>query len=430
MRSRASILLLFALIFTISPVFRIDSFAALGVDKTVAKKGYKAGEILVKFKPGARSERRADLHRRLGAQVEKTFTKVGVQQVKIKKGMAVEEAIAKYKADPAVEYAEPNYEVTAEVFPFDPKFAETWAFYNAGNPAYDINGPEAWDIHTGDRSVVVAVIDTGVDYNHPDLSANMWVNEAEYQGRSGVDDDGNGYIDDLHGIDTHNRDSDPLDDHSHGTHVAGTIGAVGNNGIGVAGVNWQVQIMACKFMSASGSGWITDAMACVEYVKEMKDRGHNIVATNNSWGGGGYSQAMADTIAAQSDILFMAAAGNDGTDNDIYPHYPSNYPQANVISVAATDRNDNLAYFSNYGDRTVHIGAPGSNILSTVPGNRYGYMSGTSMATPHVAGLAGLIKAVAPTMTAADIKNVILTTGDPLPASAASRVVKIGRAHV
>ena len=201
-------------------------------------------------------------------------------------------------------------------------------FNNTGQTGFpvdaDIDAPEAWDITTGSNDVVVAVIDTGVDYNHQDLAANIFQNTADCN-NNGVDDDGNGHIDDCHGIDAVNGDSDPMDDHGHGTHVAGIIGAVGNNGIGVAGVAWNVKILPCKFLDATGSGFLSDAIACLDYVAAMKDRGVNIVATNNSWGGGSFSQALSDAIDAQMQrgILFVAAAGNDGLEGS-----PKNYPAA------------------------------------------------------------------------------------------------------
>src|SRR5439155_6983308 len=234
---------------------------------------------------------------------------------------------------------------------------------------------------------------------------------------NGIDDAGNGQIDDCFGIDTLNNASNPLDDNDHGSHVAGTIGAVGNNGVGVVGVNWTVRLMACKFLNASGSGPTSDAIDCLEYVKLMKDRGVNIIATNNSWGGVGFSQALLDAIEAhrQRGILFIAAAGNSGLNNDFTPVYPANYYLPNVISVAATTRTDGQAFFSNFGRRTVHLGAPGDQILSTTRGNTYQIFSGTSMATPHVTGVAALLKAQDPGRDWRAIKNLILSGGDTIP---------------
>src|SRR5262249_27952043 len=255
-------------------------------------------------------------------------------------------------------------------------------------------------------------------------SANMSRNTADCN-NNGVDDDGNGFIDDCYGIDVANSDSDPMDDNDHGTHVGGTIGAVGNNNVGVVGVNWNVRLMSCKFFDASGQGTTEGAITCLDYVKTMKDRGVNIVATSNSWGGGDFSQALIDAIDAQrqSDILFITAAGNGnvfgvGQNNDATPFYPCDTYLPNVICVAATDRTDARASFSNYGRHTVHIGAPGVDILSTLPGNSYATASGTSMATPHVSGVAALLKAQDPTRDWRAIKNLILTGGDTISSMA------------
>ena len=283
-------------------------------------------------------------------------------------------------------------------------------------PGGDIQAPDAWNITKGNRNVVVAVIDTGVDYNHQDLSANMRRNTADCN-NNGIDDDGNGYIDDCYGIDTINLDSDPMDDNNHGTHVSGIIGAVGNNNVGVVGVNWDVSIMACKFLGPDGTGDIAGAIGCFDYVKTMKDRGVNIVATNNSWGSSSYSQSLFDAIDAQrqTGILCIAGAGNSGMNNDKFPSfYPASYNLPNIISVAATDRLDDRAYFSNYGKATVHLGAPGNEILSTTIGNTYSELSGTSMAAPHVTGVAALLKAQNNRRDWRAIKNLILTGGESI----------------
>ncbi len=263
----------------------------------------------------------------------------------------------------------------------------------------------------------MGVIDSGIDYNHEDLNANMFQNTPDCNA-NGVDDDGNGFVDDCYGIDTFNGDSDPMDDLGHGTHVAGTIGAVGNNGVGVVGVNWNVRLIACKFLGSLGFGSTEGAIACLEYFSMMKDRGVNIVATNNSWGGGPFSQALLDAIDAhrQRGILFIAAAGNDAANNDTSQFFPATYYLPNVISVAATTRTDARASFSNFGRRTVHLGAPGQDILSTTPFNTYFSASGTSMATPHVAGVAALLAAQDPLRDFRAIKNLILSGGDNLPA--------------
>jgi hypothetical protein len=375
-------------------------------------------EILVRFKDRTSAVGKASAHSAASAAAKKRFNVVRqLELVKLPRGVSVENALNLYRSNPDVLYAEPNYAVQSLATPNDPLFGQLWGLQNTGQSGgtvdADIDAPGAWDIATGSSAVVVAVIDTGIDYNHPALSANMFQNSVDCNA-DGVDDDGNGFVNDCYGIDTANNDSNPLDDNNHGTHVAGTIGAVGDDGVGVVGVNWDVSIMACKFLSAGGSGFISDALDCLNYIAMMKDRGVNIVATNNSWGGGGFSQAFYDAIDAhrQRGILFIAAAGNAASNNDSIPFYPAGYYLPNVISVAATNRFDGLAYFSNYGRRTVHLGAPGQEIVSTTIGNTYSSFSGTSMATPHVTGLAALLKAQDPSRDWRAIKNLILAGGD------------------
>ncbi|MBM4148997.1 MAG: hypothetical protein FJ224_08125 [Lentisphaerae bacterium] len=289
----------------------------------------------------------------------------------------------------------------------------------------DIDAPEAWDISTGSTNIVVGVIDTGIDYNHPDLAANMWVNTLELNGTPGVDDDGNGFIDDVHGYDFVNDDGDPMDDHFHGTHCAGTIGGVGNNGIGVAGVCWTVRMMGLKFLSSEGGGNSSDAMEAVYYATA-----NGAKLTSNSWGGGGYDNALRDAIidAGNHGLLFVAAAGNSAGNNDVFPTYPGSYDCSNIIAVAATDYNDALAGFSCYGATTVDIGAPGVNILSCFPthmtqamtdggySTNYASISGTSMATPAVAGACALLALVHPELTLAQWRAQLLLQADPVPA--------------
>ncbi|MDY6911374.1 MAG: S8 family serine peptidase, partial [Chloroflexota bacterium] len=337
---------------------------------------YAEGEILVKFKDNVRGEMTAQSVSTLGdARTLARYERIGVQRVELAEGMPVQEALAILNTDPHVEYAEPNYRLKAlDTTPNDPDFNDLWGLHNTGQTGgttdADIDAPCAWDMATGSSDVVVAVIDSGVDYNHEDLALNMWMNAAERDGAVGVDDDGNGYVDDIYGIDTFNHDSDPMDDDSHGTHCAGTIGAVGDNGIGVVGVNWNVEIMALKFLSAEGSGWTSGAIECIEYAVDMKiNHSVNVKVLSNSWGGGDYSTFLEAAIAdaAAADILFVAAAGNDYLNNDTVPLYPSSYNLDNIISVAASDHNDNLAGFSNYGVTSVDLAAPGVDIKSTVP---------------------------------------------------------------
>ena len=293
----------------------------------------------------------------------------------------------------------------------------------------DIDAPEAWDISTGSTNVLVAVIDTGIDYTHPDLRSNMWVNPAPGSG---------GYTNDLYGYDFYNNDSDPMDDHFHGTHCAGTIGGVGNNGIGVAGVCWNVRLMALKFLSAEGGGVLSDAIEAIYYATAKGAR-----LTSNSWGGGGFDQGMLDAInnAGASNILFVAAAGNSSGNNDASPTYPGSYNSSNIIAVAATDNNDLLASFSCYGQNSVDLGAPGVSILSTFPttlttamtksglSTNYASISGTSMATPHVAGACALMAAAHPTLSATTIKTLIMAQTDQIPALA-GKCVTGGRLNI
>ncbi len=328
--------------------------------------------------------------------------------------------------DPRVRYAEPNYLVTLDVVPNDPQLGDLWGLNNTGQTGgtadADIDAPEAWDVSTGSDSVIVGVVDTGVSYNHEDLAANMWTNPAEIAG-DGIDNDGNGYIDDIHGINVSfetGESGDPRDDNGHGTHVAGTIGARGNNGVGVTGVNWNVRIVACKFIDALGSGSVARAVRCFKYLNYLKHvQGQNVVVTNNSWGGGEKSQALEEAMAGRDQpgmapILHVCAAGNDNFDNGRGTGYPSSLGLDNIIAVAATNHDDLYPAFSNYGATAVDLAAPGVSIRSTYhqPANSYASLNGTSMAVPHVAGVAGLVWAAYPVATALDVKQRILAGTD------------------
>jgi subtilisin family serine protease len=400
----------------------MGSGSSAGVASQLSK--HVPDELLVRFARGVSPTRRPAIHAGLGAKTAARYPIVdGLELVKLPKGTDMKRAIKFYRQHPEVLYAEPNYVVEALVSPNDTWFNQLWGLQNTGQnggvPGADIEATQAWTLTTGSSGVVVAVIDTGIDYTHPDLADNMFHNTADCNA-NGVDDDLNGFVDDCYGIDTTNNDTNPMDDNKHGTHVSGTIGAVGNNALGVVGVNWDVQLMGCKFLNANGSGSDAGAIACLNYVAMMKDRGVNIVATNNSWGGGAFAQALHDAIDAhrQRGILFIAAAGNAGSNNDASLFYPASDFLPNVISVAATTETDALASFSNYGRHTVHIGAPGTSIFSTMPGNSYGYLGGTSMATPHVTGVAALLKAQDPTRDWRAIRNLILSGGDDDPALA------------
>lgn len=368
---------------------------------------------------------------------------------KIESGQKVEDVLMELGKDKRIAYVEPNYiwripegeqdeenqpTRASEPEPGPPQNKpndldpQLWGLNNEGQTGgkadADIDAPEAWNIAVGnnDGGPVIAVIDTGIDYSHSDLKNNIWTNPGEIAG-DGLDNDSNGYIDDVHGYDFCNKDGDPMDDHGHGTHCAGTIAAEGNNGLGVVGVNWKAKVMPIKFLSASGSGSTADAVESLLYATKM-----GVKITSNSWSGGAYSQALKDTIDAFPG-LFIAAAGNAGTDNDREPRYPGSYDSPNIIAVAATDSSDRFAYFSCYGKKSVDLAAPGAKIYSTVPKDQYGNKSGTSMATPHVAGAAGLIWSKYPELTAGEVKERLLNSVDKIPGFE-EKMVSGGRLNV
>ncbi len=338
--------------------------------------------------------------------------------------------------DENIDYIEPNFLLyAAENIPNDPDFNQLWGLRNSGQTdgkvGADVSATSAWEENTGSRDVIVASLDSGIDYNHVDLAANVWRNPNEVPD-NGIDDDGNGFVDDTHGIDTFYGDSDPIDRGGHGTHTSGTLGAVGNNGIGISGVAWDVQIMPLKFLADSGIGRTDAAIAALNYMTMMKrDHGVNIVASNNSWFGGDRSQALEDAIANSIDagIVFVAAAGNDRRNNDTNPTWPATYPLDGIIAVASTDDADRLAKSSHYGPTTVDLAAPGVRVYSTLPDDQYGFLSGTSMATPHVTGAVALLKSVYPGASPAQVKSAILSGTDPI-AELAGKMVSGGRLNI
>ncbi|MBI4842746.1 MAG: S8 family serine peptidase [Nitrospirae bacterium] len=333
--------------------------------KSLAGYEYVQGEVLVKFRDTAGITAVQNLHSAVKATKKNEFSRLRIHQVKLAAGMSVEEAVKRYKEDANVEYAEPNYIVHALATPNDTSFSQLWGLHNTGQSGgtadADIDAPEAWDITTGSDSVIIAVVDTGVAYNHSDFSNNIWRNEAEISGVNGFDDDNNGYIDDFYGWDFVDNDGAPLDLNEHGTHVAGTIAAQGNNALGITGVMWNAKIMPVRFLGLSGSGTTSDAILGIKYAV---DNGAKII--NNSWGGGGYSQSLKDAIEIYgSDALFVCAAGNSGRGADV--SYPAKYDSPNIISVAATDNTDTIAWFSSYSVVDSDLGAPGVSIYSTIP---------------------------------------------------------------
>jgi subtilisin family serine protease len=421
------------------------------------------GEILVRFRTDAIADTKEQVMaplRALGQEIsvdvqpfgengENLETIEGLRFARVAPDETLE-AIAALNARPDVLYAEPNYIRRRDVtVPNDPQFGSLWGLRNTGQTGFndatqqsepgrvdaDIDADEAWDITTGSRTVVVGVVDEGIDINHQDLQANIWTNPGDST-VDGVDNDGNGKIDDTNGWDFFSNDrtvydgsatNDPATSYnemefdSHGTHVAGTIGAVGNNGVGVAGVNWQVSIMSLKILGSDGQtaapATVRRTVQAYDYAVAMRNRGVNLRVLNNSYGGGGKSQTEIDAILRlnQAGILFVASAGNDANDSDSFPHYPSNYDVPNIIGVAATNRFDDLAVFSTFGARTVSIGAPGRSILSTTPNNTYRLFSGTSMAAPHVSGAAALVVAANPNLTVSQLRGVIAYSGDVIP---------------
>jgi subtilisin family serine protease len=382
----------------------------------------QAGSILVGFHTGVSPSAQADVLADADAKPTKRFAPIHGALVSVAPGTTAQ-TIETLNRDPRVAYAEPNFILhAADVIPNDPFFPRLWSLHNtgqtvnwtAGTPDADIDAPEAWSVSTGSSDVVVAVIDTGVDMSHPDLAQNIWVNVGEDCSgcrTNGTDDDGNGYVDDWRGWDFANGDNDPTDDNGHGTHVAGTVAATGNNSLGVAGVTWSSRIVPLKFLGADGSGTTADAISAILYA-----RAKGVPILNNSWGGGDFSEALRDAIE-QTDAggeLFVAAAGNDFTNTDVEPFYPASYDVPNVLVVGASDQFDRKAWFSNYGVRTVDLSAPGTNVYSTWPGATYRFADGTSMATPQVSGAAALARAVFPNATGVGLKALMLRDVDPV----------------
>lgn len=377
-------------------------------------------EVLVKPSKGTAERIAAPLAAKVGASLLETLGDSGWIRVRIPDGTSVDEALKMFRETGEIDAVQPNFYYRLNVTPNDPQYPLTGMY-----GLTKISAPTAWDLTTGSSTVVVADIDTGLRYTHEDISANAWTNSGEIPS-NGIDDDLNGYVDDYYGYDFRYNDPDPLDENGHGTHTAGTIGAVGNNLVGVVGVNWQVKLMAIKIYSAGGTD-STSAMLvnAYNYIRIMKQRGVNIRVTNNSYGdcpeACGYDQATRDALEALGDagVLNVFAAGNNGRNIDTgAPHYPGSYDLPTILTVASSTSTDARSSFSNWGTTSVDVAAPGSSILSTYNGSNASYatLSGTSMATPHVAGAAALLSAYNPNLSAASLKATLMNSSDPLAA--------------
>jgi subtilisin family serine protease len=432
---------------TTAPVADAPSFAAS------AAPDFVPGEVIVKFRPGTSSAARGLALQQAGASVRERIVTATMRRggdaeglTVVHSGMGTGAAIARLQNNPNVEYAEPNYVYQHNAVSNDTYFTNgsLWGMYGGSTTPANVYGSHAavaWAAnHTDCSNVYIGIIDEGYMFTHTDLAANAGVNPGEVAG-NGVDDDGNGYVDDVRGWDFDGNNNTVFDGtgDDHGTHVAGTIGGVGGNGTGVAGVCWSVKLLNAKFLGRNG-GTTANAVKSVDYFTDLKTRhGLNLVATSNSWGGGGFSQALQDAIgrANNANILFIAAAGNSTYDCDTSTScYPGEYPNANVITVASITSTGAISSFSNFGATTVDIGAPGSAIYSTVPASSkgsvvsgYASYSGTSMATPHVSGAAALYAAYHPGSSAATIKNALLSTAVATP-SLVGKTVTGGRLSV
>lgn len=412
---------LFVLVLVAGLTLFISQESQANPDPIVSQRpAYVPGEVLLKFNEGVTAAGIDSFHQAYGTETLHRFRLIDVYHLRLPASMTVPEALSTLSRDARVQYVEPNrynYLDAANLIPNDAQFNELWAMNNTGQtggtPDADIDAVEAWNITTGDSDLVIAVIDSGLDMGHEDIAANLWTNPGEIPG-NGVDDDNNGYVDDVHGWDFSDDDNDPAPAGGgclgHGTHTAGTVGAVGNNGVGVTGVNWNVKLMPIKafepiliILCAASDA---DLMESIEYQTVMGVR-----VSNNSWGGSTPSQAMQAAILATRSV-FVVAAGNSGNDQEITPSYPSAYPNANIISVAATTDTDALAGFSDYGIVSVDLAAPGVGIRSTLPNGNYGNLFGTSMAAPHVAGAAGLLLSQYPDLTNNEVKWCLMAGVD------------------
>jgi subtilisin family serine protease len=419
------------------PIMLISEFVLDG-SNVVSQSAVVGDHIIVKLKEGKSQSDLETLNTQLGGTIRHALYAPSTYLVAFTNATldTVDNAVAAYgAATNVVLYAEPDGIMHLNSFtPNDSRFTNLWGLHNTGQAGgtsdMDIDAPEAWDTATG-TGVVVAVLDTGVDYTHPDLAANMWSNVNEIAGNS-IDDDGNEFIDDIYGVDFYNNDSDPMDDNSHGTHCAGTIAAVGNNSIGVVGVAWNANLMAVKCMGAAGFGYTSDRLQGVAYIRSMVETGANVRVVSVSLGSGNSDSSERDDIQflGSTNVLVVAAAGNSGYDLDDWGssefEYPAAYADNNVISVAAMDRSGAMPDWSNHGITQVDLSAPGESILSTVPGGGYGTKDGTSMATPHVAGVAALLFSHDPTLSTGRARRLLLASTTPLAAPIGGRTVTDG----
>lgn len=400
------------------------------------EKAHRPNEFIVRFKDDAGISRA--VFRKAGVEAKHVFESSPAVAVSVPEGADVASALQTLREDPNVAYVQANHIYKIFKDPNDPSFSSQYHHKN-------IESAKAWNVSTGSKDVIVAIIDSGVNYNHPDIAPNYWKNQGETgvdangnnKESNGIDDDGNGYVDDFRGWDFVNDDNDPMDDHGHGTHCAGIIGAKGNNGVGVTGINWDVSLVGLKFINGkTGEGDTIGAVKAIEYATKM-----GIPITSNSWGGEVEESPSAEgqdedailhdaiAAAAAKGYLFVAASGNSRGNNDANPVLPASYELDNILSVAATNSWDWFATYSNYGAKTVDIGAPGSGIYSTVLGSRFASMTGTSMAAPVVAGAAALVKAAHPDWDAVAIKKRLMETADPL-SGLKDKVVSGGRLNV
>ena len=395
------------------------------------------GEVIVRYRSETGRVQRERAEFQAGSETSERIGRVGARRLRSRRS-TTREMLAALRDNPDVEFAEPNYIIRAHAVPNDPSLNLQWGLINNGQPVdgqagvagADISAAAAWDLTAGSRANIVAILDTGIDFSHPDLAANVFSAPRQFQVT----------IDSLtltcqpgsHGYNALNNSCLPLDDSTtgHGTHVAGIIGAVGNNNTGITGVSWIANLMPLKILDQNGTGTTSDAIKAIEFAIQAKaalGADGNIRVLNASWGGVAYSQALATEIQAanNSDMLFVAAAGTDGRNNDTTPHYPASFTSSNVISVAAVNNSGTLESFSNYGATSVHLAAPGGSTWSTLPGNSYGYLGGTSMSAPHVSGAAALVLSACQINTAA-LKAALLNSVDRDP-SLTGKTVSGGR---